>query len=112
MAPRPGRRASSAPPTLTFPRAVRHDEDESWQLLESAYSVRWQCYVDEYGVWYDYSGAENVKIEAAWHAEKISVGTCTPLGDERWRIDFVALRQVNNTTGRRRPVRRILITHS
>ena len=112
MASHPGKRSHSAPALNRPLRRLQTDEDAALQQLAATFSVRWQCYLDEWRMWLDYGRVEGAKIEAAWLAEQSSVSVGTGDHEEQWEINFIAMVQKNVRTERFRPVRRVLVTHS
>ena len=111
MASHPGKRSHSAPALNRPLRRLQTDEDQALQQLAAVFSVRWQCYLDEYGMWLDYGQVEESKIEAAWLADQSFVSLGTVDDEDKWEINFIALVQKNVWTKRRRPVRRVFVTH-
>ena len=78
----------------------------------AAFSVQWQCFLDDRGLWSDYDRIDGAKIEAAWKADQTSVMLGTADEDELWEINFIAMVQRTIKTETRRSIRRVLITHS
>ena len=112
MASRPGKRSHSAPAWRgSLPRPLT-DEDRALQQLAAVFPVRWQCFLDESEMWFDYDRPQAAKIEAAWLADQSSVRVGTADDDEQWEINFIAMVQKNVWTERLRPVRRVVVTHS
>ena len=112
MASRPGKRSHSAPAWRIPLQRLQTDEDRALQQLAAVFSVRWQCFLEESGMWFDYDRPQAAKIEAAWLAEESSVRVGTAHDDEQWEVNFIAMFQKNVWTERLRPVRRVLVTHS
>ena len=77
------------------------DEDTSLLQFERKFSVRWQCFLEEYEMWSDYDPTDGGKIEAAWQAEATSV----IVGQmEMYEVSFVAMLQRNRYSEKNRPV--------
>ena len=112
-APQRERATGDIAPARRTPRPrLQDDEDASLPQSAAVFSVRWQCFLDEYGLWSDYGRIEGAKIEAAWLADQSSVMLGTADNDELWEINFIAMVQRTTWTDRRRSIRRVLITHS
>ena len=88
-----------------------HLEDVAAQQLSATFKVQWQCELENAGHWADYHASQQKKIETAWQAMAHEVEVGTVDWPDTWLIDFVALVQINQQTGRRRRVRRVLISH-
>ena len=91
-APQMERASGDIAPARRTPRPrLQDDEDASLPQSAAAFSVRWQCFLDEHGLWSDYGPIDGAKIEAAWQADRSSVMLGTADNDELWEIDFIAM---------------------
>ena len=110
--PRHERRSRSAPPLRTPCPHECHDEDVALQKLADRYKVRWECWLEEWELWSEYSPAARTVIEAAWQRGATSVLAGPEDHDEKWTICFISMTQTNCRYGTSRTVRRILVTHA
>ena len=91
-APQKERAAADIAPARRASRPIlQDDEDASLSQSAAAFSVRWQCFLDEHRLWSGYGPIDGAKIEAAWQADRSSVMLGTADNDELWEIDFIAM---------------------
>ena len=61
-------------------------------------------------VWADFSASDNVRIDASYVTDKLSVMLAVPAKDNSWTLDFnSSMVQTNLETGTARRIRRIVI---
>ena len=110
--PRPRGRARSEPATL---RRVGDDSllaEEVEGIRHGRFRVTWQVYAAEWNTWTAYRAWQSRRIEAAWQRDEVGLQVSRGVDeDETWTVCFVSLTQTNNSSGTRRPIQRVLVTH-
>ena len=85
-------------------------EIASVPVTSSGCIVVWQVFTDTiHGTenWADYKPHENLRMDAALKSDNLSV--TLQMNGGSWTIDLKEMVQVNNETGKRRPIRRTVI---
>jgi len=84
----------------------------SFPKTKSGHSVQWQVFTGQkFGCdeWLDYSAKDNWAIENSYgHTNQKNV-TLTGDSNKTWTVNFSTFSQVNDSTGKRRAIRRVII---
>ena len=87
-------------------------EDAAVADLVRTYRVVWQVEEDlRWSTWLDYPADQNCRLEAAWQAMRTKVVVGDTDWFEGWLVDFGQMVQ-SRDGGRRRRIRRVLITNA
>ena len=107
------RRCHSAPAPRARPgRDAASVEDACVAVLVRTYQVVWQVEMDmEWSMWLDYPADQSRRVEAAWQAMAARVEVGSTAWADGWLLDFRHMVQTGDS-GRRRRIRRVLITNA
>ena len=74
--------------------------------------ILWQCLIQVLPtggqLWADFNADENSAIELQYMAD-MEIPVKLTVGDNTWTVDLSIMMQINDQTGKERPVRRIVV---